>query len=217
MKVVLHNSVSLDGSLTGFMPDMGIHYQLAGSFQAGANLVGSNTIISGIEIFGEGIPTEEPRDFEKPIRDESLPYWIIPDTKGKLLGMLHTCRRFEFCRDVIVLVSESTPAEYLRHLDERNYNYLVCGSVKVDFTKAFALLTEKYGISTLLTDTGQVLGSLLLDNGFVDEISLLIHPVIIGKGHYPMFASAGKQVNLSLIRSETHGEGLQWQVYKVNK
>jgi len=217
MKVVLHNSVSLDGSLTGFMPDMEIHYQLAGSFKADADLVGSNTIISGIELFGESIPTEEAHDFEKPIRDKSLPYWIIPDTKGKLQGMLHTCRRFEFCRDVILLVSDSTSDNYLRHLDERNYDYLVCGSVNVDFTKAFTLLTEKYQISTLLTDTGQVLGSLLLVQGLIDKISLLIHPVIIGKGCYPIFSSTGNQVSLSLIQSETHGKGLQWQVYEVNK
>lgn len=217
MQVVLHNSVSLDGSLTGFMPDMEIHYQLAGSFKADANLVGSNTIISGIELFGESIPAEEALDFEKPIRDKSLPYWVIPDTKGKLQGMLHTCRRFEFCRDVIVLVSESTSDKYLRHLDERNYDYLVCGSVNINFTKAFTLLTEKYQISTLLTDTGQILGSILLNQGLIDKISILIHPLIVGKGCYPMFASIGNQVSLSLIQSETHGKGLQWQVYEVIK
>jgi len=40
-EIIIHNSVSLDGSLTGFMPDMGVHYSIAGSYKHDARLIGS--------------------------------------------------------------------------------------------------------------------------------------------------------------------------------
>jgi 2,5-diamino-6-(ribosylamino)-4(3H)-pyrimidinone 5'-phosphate reductase len=63
----------------------------------------------GIELYGGSVPLEEKKDFEKLKRSESLPYWVIPDTKAILKGLLHTCRRFKFCKDVIVLISEENP------------------------------------------------------------------------------------------------------------
>jgi hypothetical protein len=43
-KVIIHNSVSLDGSLTDFEPNMGLHYQIAGNYPPDAHLIGSNTV-----------------------------------------------------------------------------------------------------------------------------------------------------------------------------
>ena len=50
-KVVIHNSVSLDGSLTGFEPDMQLHYQIAGSYKPDAHLIGSNTVKVSVELY----------------------------------------------------------------------------------------------------------------------------------------------------------------------
>jgi 2,5-diamino-6-(ribosylamino)-4(3H)-pyrimidinone 5'-phosphate reductase len=46
-KVIIHNSVSLDGSLVDFEPDMGLHYDIAGGFKPQAHLVGSSTVRVG--------------------------------------------------------------------------------------------------------------------------------------------------------------------------
>jgi hypothetical protein len=51
---------------------------------------------------GGEIPPENEADFRKPDRSVALPYWVIVDTKGITQGLLHTCRSFEFCKDVIV-------------------------------------------------------------------------------------------------------------------
>lgn len=58
-RIILHNSVSLDGSLTNFEPNMKLHYQIARNYNPDAHLIGSNTIKIGIELYGEGIPKEE--------------------------------------------------------------------------------------------------------------------------------------------------------------
>ena len=46
-KVIMHNSISLDGSFTDFKVNMGLHYQIAGRYRADATLIGANTIFSG--------------------------------------------------------------------------------------------------------------------------------------------------------------------------
>lgn len=213
--IILHNSITLDGSLTGFMPDMELHYRLAGKYGAEANLIGSETIIAGQEMFGEGIPDEEERDFEVPLRDPDLPWWVVVDSGGRLFGKLHTCRRFEYCKDVIVLVSESTPEVYLKHLEERNYRYFKTGKVKVDLRSALSLLAEEYGIKKILTDTGQVLGSILINENMVDEISLVVNPVLKGVDSYYIFGSVTSDIRLRLIKEERFENGCVWLTYKV--
>ena len=214
-KIILHNSVSLDGSLTNFEPNMGLHYQISGKYKADAHLIGSNTVRVGVELYGGDVPPEEKTDFRRAERDENLPYWVIPDTKGILKGLLHMCKRFEFCRDVIVLVSEETPAKYVRHLEERNYDYHIVGKKYVDLGRALELLSEKYGVKTVLADTGRILGNLLLNQGFVTEISLLIHPVIVGTTSYNMFSNANKTSKLKLCKKETLEKNYVWLVYTV--
>lgn len=216
-KVIIHNSVSLDGSLTDFEPNMELHYQIAGNYQPDAHLIGSNTVKVGTELYGEGVPPEEAKDFEKPKRAESLPYWVIPDTEGALKGLLHTCRRFEFCKDVIVLVSEETPKEYLEHLEERNYGYHVVGKKHVDLEKALELLSAKYGVKKVLADTGRILGNLLLNQGLVSEVSLLIHPIIVGHKSYGIFSNVSEAISLKLDKAELLDKGYVWLVYAVHK
>ena len=211
-KVILHNSVSLDCSLTNFEPNMGLHYQIAGKYNADAHLIGSKTVKVGSELYGWPVPPEQKSDFTKPERSINLPYWVIPDTNGILKGLLHTCRRFEFCRDVIVLVSDETPTEYVKHLEERNYDYYLLGKKHVDLKRAFKLLSETYGIKTILADTGRILGNLLLNQGLVSEISLLINPVLVGPTSYNMFSGASN-LKLKLCHSEILDNDYVWLVY----
>ena len=215
-KVIVHNSVSLDGSLTGFEPNMGLHYRIAGDYKPEVHLIGSNTAKVGVELFG-GVPPEEETDFEKPKRDKSLPYWVIPDTKGILKGLLHACRRFEFCRDVAVLISEATPKEYVSYLKERNYDFFVIGKEHVDLRQALELLSVEFKAKRVLTDTGRILGNLLLEQGQVDELSLLVHPVIVGAKSYNIFGNMNLNPKLKLRKQEALGKGLVWLVYKVTK
>lgn len=214
-EIIIHNSVSIDSSLTGFMPDMALHYKIAGEYKPDAHLIGSQTIIAGNEMFGESIPEEVPADFEQPDRSDSLPWWIIVDSGGRLKGMLHTCRRFEYCRDVIVLLSESTPVNYLEHLRDRNYLFIIAGKEKVDLNLAIDRLKEKFGIRRILTDTGRILGNILITEGMVNEISLLVHPVIVGEKCYPMFSDVTKNLDLKLFKSETYENGCVWNVYRL--
>ena len=214
-KVIIHNSVSLNGSITGFEPNMGLHYKIAGDYKPEIHLVGSNTVKIGVELYGGGVPKEEEKDFEKPERDRTLPYWVIPDTTGSLKGLLHTCRRFEFCKDVVVLISENTPEDYVEYLAERGYQYYVGGKTHIDLKKSLEFLSSRFKASAILTDTGRILNSLLLEQGLASEISLLIHPVIVGSAAYTVFCTVNKNLGLKLVKKKSLGEGCVWLVYKV--
>lgn len=212
--IILHNSISLDGSLSNFEVNMDLHYEIAGKLKPDAHLIGSNTIKTGIELYGDA-PPEEENDFKKPKRDRNLPYWVIPDTNGKLKDLLHEVRRFEFCKDVIILISKETPKEYINYLKERNYDIHIIGNNQVDLEKALELLFNYYNVKTLLTDTGKILGNILLNKGLVKEISLLIHPVIVGNKAYTIFSSIDPNIQLKLKTNEILDEGYIWSVYKV--
>jgi 2,5-diamino-6-(ribosylamino)-4(3H)-pyrimidinone 5'-phosphate reductase len=214
-KTILHNSVSLDGSYINFNVNMGLHYQVVGMYQPGIYLVGSKTAKSGIDMFQGPIPEEQPDDFQPPARSGTLSYWVIPDTKGILKGLLHVYRQFEFCRDVIILISGTTPTDYIQYLKERNYDYLLAGAAHVNYKEVFSSLHNKYNVSTILADTGKTLGNILLNQGLVDEISLLVHPVITGCKSKNLFHDIDTPINLKLKKHENLNNDYLWMVYEV--
>lgn len=214
-KIIIHNSISLDGSLTQFQPNMDLHYRIAGSYNPTLHLIGSNTLKVGIELYGDEVPPEEDNDFEKPKRDKNLPYWVIIDTKGKLQGLLHTCRRFDYCKDVIVLISKVTPSVYRKYLKERSYAYHIVGTNHVELNKMLRLLVDQYKVETILTDTGRILSNLLLNQGFVSEISLLVHPIIVGNKAYNIFSNVEKSVTFNLHKKTTLNKEYVWLVYTI--
>jgi len=54
----------------------------------------------------------------------------------------------------------------------------------------------------------------LLENDLVDEVSLLIYPVVVGQGAR-LFPSAGPDLALELIESKTFPKGVTLQVYRT--
>lgn len=197
-KLIMHNQVSLDGAVSGFQIDPGLYYSIVNSYDAGMYLVGSATARQGIKMFSRNVPAEEPSDFE-PTGDnksKNSPIWVFPDSTGKLEGLLHVYRRYEHCRDVIVLVTVETPKSYINYLDQRNYRYYVCGEVKVDYKVAFEKISGDFSWETMITDNGGVLGAVLLENGMIDQISLIVSPTLTGKKTPKLFRELklGKRV-----------------------
>ncbi len=216
-KVVVYNSVSVDDAIKDFDVDLGVHYQVAGRIGAQAMLVGSETARAGAELFLKTIPAEQPGDFSKPVikEDDERGYWVVADSRGVLKGLMHIFRQSGYGKDVIVLVSNKTPSDYLDYLRARNYDYIVAGDDHVDYRAALEELNESYGFDTIATDTGGVLASILLEQNLVDEVQLLIAPEIVGKKAVNLFRSLNKPVKLQLINCEKINEKLVLLSYKA--
>jgi 2,5-diamino-6-(ribosylamino)-4(3H)-pyrimidinone 5'-phosphate reductase len=194
----MHNQISLDGAVSGFQIDPGTYYSILNSFGAQMYLVGSNTLLSGLKSMGKRFSPEEAEDFHKaaPQPNDKRPMWVVPDSEGKLQGFLHVYRRYEHCRDIVILVAVNTPPDYLKYLEERNYTYLVAGEKKVDFHSAFTQINQRYQTDTIITDNTGTLSSLLLEKALIDQISLIVSPTLTGKKPPKLFRELklGKRV-----------------------
>ncbi len=213
-KVIMHNQISLDGKLDGFEVDMGVYYGVAAVFRPDATLVGSGTVLKAVA----EIPPEEPSDLKKPdiSPDDPNSYVVFVDSKG-LIRCHHVFRRFEMIKDVIVLVSRSTPRQYIQYLDEREYDHIEAGEQNVDIEKALELLNERYGFETVRTDAGAILNSVMLEKGLIDEISLIVSPELVGKEQTSMFGPLSTRVKLRLKSSDLLENGLIHLLYEVVK
>ena len=203
-------------AIKDFDVDIALHYEVAGLTGFGG--AGDETAKTGIEMFMQKVPPEEPCDFQKPKTDadDRRPVWVIADSRGILQGLLHVHRNSGFVKDIIVLASDCTPKSYLNYLAARNYCYIVTGSDHIDY-KAVSKSNKRYGIDAVMTDTGGVLASVLLEHGLVDELQLLIAPEIVGKKAVNLFRSLNCAVKLELIRSETIKESHVLLSYKIKK
>lgn len=214
-KIIIHNTVTLDGSYTNINADLDLHYGIAATFGAQAYLAGSNTVKSA----AVKIPVEKKSDFKKPATNifDQRPYWVVVDSHGQLFGMLHIYRRMPFIKDIIVLVSEKTPEKYLKYLQERDYDIIYSGKDYVNLSDAFQALRKNYGIKKIIADTGGMLDCVMLNQGLANEISLLIAPEINGHNKIKLFdfISEDSRIILKLLNVYRHPNGFTQLHYKV--
>ena len=130
--------------------------------------------------------------------------------------MLHVLRQSEYCKDVVVFISKKTAIDYINCLKERNYNYHTIGKNKYDLKEALELINEKYVVKTLLIDTGCILGNILLEQRLVSQISLLVHPIIVGKKSNNIFSNIKDSLKVNLIKKVLLEKNFIWLVYELN-
>ena len=65
-------------------------------------------------------------------------------------------------------------------LDERYIKYMVVGYDKVNLGAALEELNVQFGVKKLRVDGGGTLNTALLRDDLVDEVCVLLHPVMVG-------------------------------------
>ncbi|MDN7024562.1 5-amino-6-(5-phosphoribosylamino)uracil reductase [Methanoculleus sp. FWC-SCC1] len=218
-EVIIHNSVSLDYAVTGFAIDLGQHYGALLAFAPDATLVGSATAKSGIERFLDITEPETAADRHRPAvrADDPRPIGVFVDSRGVLNGLLHFYRNLEHIKDVVVLVSETTPEDYLDYLREREYPFIRCGAERVDLPAALRELRERFGVSRVVSDSGSDLNNVLIRDGIADTISLIVHPVVAGDQGKKLLCPVGMRAKLALQKAEALEQGAVHLVYAVLK
>jgi 2,5-diamino-6-(ribosylamino)-4(3H)-pyrimidinone 5'-phosphate reductase len=215
-KIIMHNQISLDGSLTNFPVNMELHYQLLGTFNADAHLIGSNTAKTGLDHFLEKIPKETPKDQlpTTPNPQDPRPYWILIDSHAQMHNLLHIFRQYDYCKDLILLLTPNTPQTYQTYLKKRKYNIITTGNNHINLKESLEKLHTIYNINTIVTDTGPTLNSILLQHKLLDEISLIIAPNIVGKKQLNLFNKLlqnSNQFTLKLFIKKTYDNYLHLQ------
>jgi 2,5-diamino-6-(ribosylamino)-4(3H)-pyrimidinone 5'-phosphate reductase len=219
-RVILHNAISVDGRIDWFSADIELFYELVSGWKEDATLAGSETLLKAYEDSAEPV---EPESVEViPEKDESKPLLIVPDSKGRIRNW-YQLKRELYWRDAIAFVSNSTPQEYLDYLKNEEVEYITAGDEHVDFRSALEQLNEKYGVELIRVDSGGTLNGVLLREGLVDEVSVLIHPALVGglkpqsMFRAPDLTSAGGVIPLKMINIQKAKNDIIWLMYEVVK
>lgn len=216
--VVVHTAVSADGRVDRFQPHVGLFYRLAGRWDEDATLTGADTILEAEAAApAEGL---EPYEGRQKDPDDTRPLLAVVDTKGRVRIWGHL-RDQQYWRGVVALVSAETPAEYLDYLGTRGVECFVSGDEHVDLGECLEWLEEQHGVRTVRVDSGGTLSGALLRAGLVDEVSVLVHPVLVG-GTSPMsfyrapdLSSSEGVIPLRLLDVERHDSDVVWLRYEV--
>jgi 2,5-diamino-6-(ribosylamino)-4(3H)-pyrimidinone 5'-phosphate reductase len=219
-KVIIHNAVSADGCITGFPVDLGQYYGLAMGMEEDATLVGCDTMLTA----GDEVPEENESAFEPPEidPDDDSPLLVIPDSRGRLKSW-HHWREQPYWSRMVALCSEKTPKKHLRYLEKRHVDRIVAGNKKVDLAAALEELRGRYKVRKVRVDSGGTLNGILLRAGLVDEVSLLVHPTLVGSVspltvfHAPEPESEDDLIDLRLTHVEKLKRNIVWLRYKVKK
>lgn len=213
-RVILHNAVSLDGRIDGFEPDVGRFYELAGAFDEDATLAGSETILrspSGAEHDRPDDPIPPPAG-----AGDERPLLVVVDSRGRVRcwGALRAAGLWRGC---IAAVSEATPRAYVDFLRARAVDTILAGELRVDLRAMLHELAERHGVRTVRVDSGGALNAALLSAGLVDEVSLLVHPVLAGDRTPRSFyrTDGERPVALRLRSAQTQADGALWLRYEV--
>lgn len=84
--------------------------------------------------------------------------------------------------------------------------------IKGDVGQELTRLKEQPGKDIAITGSGALVRSLLLDN-LLDELRLLVHPIVVGKGKR-LFADGGDQKGLQLVDARTFSTGVVYLTYQ---
>jgi 2,5-diamino-6-(ribosylamino)-4(3H)-pyrimidinone 5'-phosphate reductase len=217
-KVLIHNAVSVDGRIDWFTPDVGAFYELVERWKEDATLAGSDTILAAPE-YNPDPDDEHPASRQRQISD-TRPLLVIPDSQGRVRNWSQLLD-MPFWRDGIALCSQSTPLEYREYLRARDIEFIVAGEDRVDLRQALEQLNTWHGVEVVRVDSGGILNGALLRAGLVSEISLLVHPSLVGGVtprsffHAPDLESSDDVIELELTEARTLVRDIVWLRYKV--
>lgn len=181
--IILHMVSSIDGRITtGTWPENHgygdvyerIHRDLAGD----GWIVGRITMAE----FAEGEPTPARADAPLPRATwiapgaEKGPYAIALDRDGKL----HLNMSRANGDALIAVLTEKVSDDHLAELRRDGISYLFAGKSDIDLGIALDILSETFGVKRLLLEGGGGINGSFLSAGLIDEISLLVVPLIDG-------------------------------------
>jgi len=103
-RVIVHSTVSVDGRMDWFTPDIGLYYEIASRFDEDAMLSGSNTILA--MPMEEEKPEEADQISERPEvdADAARRLLVVVDSRGRVQNW-QFLRKQPYWRDVVALCS----------------------------------------------------------------------------------------------------------------
>jgi len=225
--VICHMMSSLDGhALTdgwdrGFKKQVDKLYEsLAERFEGDAWLCGRVTMqeISHGDDYPRGLAKAAiPRTHYFANRNAKQ-YAISIDPHGKVAWKSNEALKSH----VVEVVTEAVSDDYLAYLQSIEVSYVFGGATDIDLDHVLHVLATALGIKRLIVEGGPHVSGAFVQAGLVDEISVLISPLVDGRGTHPAsfeFAESkwDGATHLTLTSAEVQEGGIIWARYQVDR
>ncbi len=233
-EIICHMFESVDGKTEAALFKSGRassardHYgKIRESYQADASLYGTKTMAqsyaSGYREKGEEEKASGSfEDFRA--ESDSDGFLVAFDPEGVILygsGIIERSGRGRM--QVIEILTENVSDAFLEELRRKGVSYLFAGKEKPDLPLAVKKLKEQFGIQKIVLGGGGVTNWSFLEEGLLDEISLVIAPTVDGQSgevasfQTSPFSDRNGPADLSLISAEVLSGDTLWIRYRPGK
>lgn len=222
--VVCHMMSSIDGhALTDgwdrpFKKRSGELYEsLAQEFSFDAWICGRVTMqeISHGDDYPRGLAKSPiPRIHHFARRDAAI-YAVSIDPHGKVAWK----RNEALDSHIVEVVAETVSDDYLAYLQSIGVSYIFGGKTEIDLERVLALLADELGLKRLIVEGGPSVSGSFVNAGLIDEVSVLILPLVDGRGEHPASFEIPREAwkaptYLSLTSAVVQEGGAVWLRYK---
>ena len=188
-KIICHILQSVDGNIDGnffAMPELRPAYQ---AFTRIREEYACDAVISGAttasEIYANSLADDLPEAKETYPRTDwqavkADKFAVIIDGQGTIRWQRGMVERRGDKMHVITVLQENVSDAYISHLRHADVSYVFAGKGSLDLPLAVRKLKELFGIQSMLLSGGGIVDWAFLQAGLIDEISLVIPPVIDG-------------------------------------
>jgi riboflavin biosynthesis pyrimidine reductase len=225
-RVICHMMTSLDGRILTdgwpLSPEGRKQYeQVHATYDADGWLCGRVTME---QHFAQG--TRPERDVAREHRGGAREDWIAPGDHDSFAFAIDTHGRLAWKTNdidgdhVVAILSERVSDDYLTFLRERRVSYLLAGAPEIDLTLALEKVAARFGVKTLMLEGGGKINGGMLRAGLIDEVSVLVTPVVDGREGTPALFDVAKDAGpqrLELDAVEKRADGVVWLRYRVRR
>ncbi|GAA1579492.1 hypothetical protein GCM10009804_40100 [Kribbella hippodromi] len=187
----------MDGMVAGFDVDLARFYALATLWQEDVTLIGADTVLAQEGALGGAA--------RRGVREEG-PLLAVVDGRGRVRSW-EALAELGYWSGVLALYADQTPA---RPPDASTLE-LITGYDQVDLVEVLDVLGRR-GVSTVRVDSADALLRACFELGLVDELALLVHPVIVGTGQR---WCGDTKLELRHVGTEVFEDGVLWMRYCV--
>lgn len=227
--IICHMVTSIDGKVTGdFLyhpesePATEVYYQINRDYKADAFACGRVTMEGSftqgwypdLTAFQDTILPRE--DY---VADPEAKFFAVAfDRRGRLGWKASRISDEDPGYDnahIIEVLCEDTPDAYLAYLRSIDVSYLFAGEKELDLSLALKKLKELFGIEKLLLEGGSVLNGAFQRKYVIDELSLVVAPVVAAAEDKPLFDGSAMD-GYTLQKIKQHENSVFWLNYTHN-
>ncbi len=171
---------------------------------------------------GSSYPTTTEQTFPREAwfaRRDAKAYGVVLDAHGKIVW-----GRSDIGGDpIVVVLTEAVSDAHLAGLRGEGISYVFGGATELDLAGVLETLHRELGVKKVLLEGGGVTNGAFLRAGLIDEVVLLVFPVIDGS---PSAAAAfdgrpededvrAPLESMDLVENKTQGGGIVWLRYRL--